>query len=242
MTSLRLNLLALVALVIATSAHAERPTTQGDDEAALRALSPAQINAIRAVSRNVLAAKKSGAEDSADAGQLVRLRASLDRLIAADLDPKNRMPITVQGEERAEQRQSRLAIADLREAARTDARALAGQMRQHGGLMAARAQANPAADTTSAGFPVGEQRARLFERWAQKLDTALADGNLDRAAQLRELRDQLQLAPGQATKGGLTDAPLAHGTPTLQAMPAGFVPPERAAYPPGDNNNPAANE
>ena len=232
MSSLRPNLLILAVLLAATAHAAERVAPQGappkSGEAVARALPPAQINAIRAVGRNVLAAKKSGADDPADAAQLVRLRASLDRLIATDLDPRNRLPITLQGDESSAQRKARTAVADLREAARSDARALAAQLRERGGLMASRTRTDAAADTTSAGFPVGEQRARLFERWAQKLNAALADDNPDRAAQLRELRGQLQSVHGQATKGGLTEAPLAHGTPTLQAMPAGYVSPATA--------------
>ncbi|MFX8429706.1 hypothetical protein ABTL63_19220, partial [Acinetobacter baumannii] len=59
------------------------------------ALNPAQITAIRSISRNVLAAKKSSTEDGTDAAQLASLRSSLDALIATDLDPRNRPPITL---------------------------------------------------------------------------------------------------------------------------------------------------
>jgi len=213
----------LASLSLALPAHAAERTAQASAVAAseARALTPAQLCAIRGISRNVLAAKKSGAEDSADAAQLASLRASLDQLIAADLDPKNRAPITVQGHESGEQRKMREKVASLRESARADARALAAQLRQRGELKAAHARSTPEADTHSAGLPIGEQRTRLFERWAQKLDAALAEGNEDRAGQLRELRYQLR-----ATKGSVNEAPLAHGTPTLQAMPAGYVQPK----------------
>ena len=216
------GLLALLSLS-AIAAHAAERAPQAPPVAAseARALTPAQLTAIRGVSRNVLAAKKSGSEDGSDAAQLVSLRASLDQLIAADLDPKNRAPITVQGQESDEQRKSREKFASLRESTRADARALAAQLRQHNEFKAAQVRSQPEQDTRSAGLPIGEQRARLFERWAHKLDAALAEGNADRAGQLRELRDQLR-----ATKGTLSDAPLTHGTPTLQAMPAGFVPPK----------------
>jgi hypothetical protein len=220
------TLLALVCLS-AVSAQAAERTSESRPQApvaaasAIRALSPAQLTVIRGIGRNVLAAKKSGQEDSADAAQLASLRASLDQLIAADLDPRNRTPITVQGQESGEQRKAREKIANLRESTRADARALAAQLRRRGELKAARARSQPEQDTRSAGLPIGEQRARLFERWAQKLDAALAEGNEDRVGQLRELRDQLR-----ATKGSINDAPLAHRTPTLQAMPAGFVPPK----------------
>lgn len=218
------TLLALVSLSVLPAQATERTPqapTAAASEAAPRTLSPAQLGAIRGISRNVLAAKKSGSEDSADAAQLASLRASLDALIAADLDPRNRTPITVQGQESGEQRSVREKVARLRESARADARAVAAQLRSRGELKAAHARSQPGQDTRSAGLPIGEQRARLFERWAQKLDAALAEGNEDRTAQLRELRDQLH-----ATKGSVNEAPLTHRTPTLQAMPAGFVPPK----------------
>lgn len=213
-------LLALSGLWTLAAQAAERaPQASAAATSEARALNPAQLTAIRGISRNVLAAKKSGVEDSADTAQLVSLRASLDALIAADLDPRNHTPITVQGQESGEQRRAREKIANLRESVRADARALAAQLRQRGEVKAAHARSTPEADTRSAGLPIGEQRARLFERWASKLDAVLAEGNEDRVGQLRELRDQLR-----ASKGSVNDAPLAHGTPTLQAMPAGYVP------------------
>ena len=219
------GLLALLSLSANFAQAAER-ALQAPPVAAseARALTPAQLTAIRGASRNVLSAKKSGSEDGADAAQLASLRASLDALAAADHDPQNRAPITVQGQENSEQRKSRERLASLRESTRADARALAAQLRGRGELKAAQARSQPEQDTRSAGLPIGEQRARLFERWAHKLDAALAEGNEDRAGQLRELRDQLR-----ATKGTLSDAPVTHGTPTLQAMPAGFVPPKNNA-------------
>jgi hypothetical protein len=206
---------------LALPAHAD--DNQAAQPTAQRALSPERLAAIRTVGRHVLAAKKSGTEDAADAAQLAGLRASLDALIAADLDPKNRTPITVQGQESGEQRKTREKVASLREAAHTDARAVAAQLRNRGEIKAAQARSQPELDTRSAGLPIGEQRARLFERWAQKLDAALADDGVERVVQLRELRDQLR-----ATQGNINEAPLTHDTPTLQAMPATGETPIRA--------------
>lgn len=223
--NLTLAVLLVPLLVIGLSAIPAQATERAPQEtlavSKAHALSPAQLTAIRSIGRNVLAAKKSGTEDGADVAQLISLRASLDQLIAADLDLGNRMPITVQGQENGEQSKMRKRIADLREAARADARAVAVQLRHRGELKAARAHATPAKDTRSAGLPIGVQRAYLFERWAQKLDAALAEDNADRLGQLRVLREQLRV-----TRGSLSDAPITHSTPTLQAMPAGFVPPK----------------
>jgi hypothetical protein len=183
-------------------------------------LSPKQLSVVRRVGRNVLAAKKSGEEDSADAAQLDRLRAAVDALIAADLDPRNRTPISVQGEETVEQSQARERLSRLRASARADARVLSAQMRRRSEITAAQARGAAETVTRSAGLPIGEQRAHLFERWASKLEAALADDNEGRVGQLRELRDQLR-----PTNGMVSDVPVTHGTPMLQAMPAGHVPP-----------------
>lgn len=211
-------LLTVIGLFAITTQAAER-TSPAPVSREPSALSPAQLSAIRGVSRNVLAAKKSGIEDGADADQLARLRSTVDQLIAADVDPRNRTPITVQGKESDEQRDVRDRVSRLRDTSRADARAVAAQLRQRGEVKAAHARRMSEDDTRSAGLPVGAQRARLFERWAQKLDAALADDNADRTTELRALREQLG-----ATHGSLSDAPITHGTPTLQAMPADYAP------------------
>lgn len=219
--NIALTALALLGLSGVSTQAAER-TSQAPGVATIeaRALSPTQLAAIRGISRNVLAAKKSGSDDGADAAQLASLRASVDQLMAVDLDPKNRAPITVQGQESGEQGRTREKVAKLREVARSNAAAMASQLRRRGELNVAHLRSQPEQDTRSAGMPIGEQRARLFERWAQKLDAALADDGANRAAELRTLREQLRV-----TRGGLSNVPLTHDTPTLQAMPAGFVPP-----------------
>ena len=212
-------LLAASSLSMPPARSAERSpraTAAAADETAPRGLNPAQLTAIRAVGRNVLAAKTSGAEDAADVERLARLRSALDALIAADLDPNNRTPITVQGQESGEQRRSRERVAASRENAQTDARALSAQLHSRSELEAARAQAAPGEGARSAGLPIGAQRARLFQHWSAELDAALAKNDADRVASLRELRDRLR-----ASGGRVNETPATPGTPTLQAMPAG---------------------
>lgn len=209
---------AVLAVALAAApglAHAAAGDAPNATTAPARGLAPAQVAAIRAIGRNVLAAKKSAVDDPADAEQLGKLRAAVDTLIASELDAKMQAPITAQGDEAPGLSPARAAALDLREPARTDARALAGQLRQRAGRMASRAQSGGESEPKSAGFPVGSQRAQLFERMAQKLDAALAANDPERVAQLHALRDQLQAGPGR-----LVDAPLTHGTPTLQAMPS----------------------
>lgn len=214
------TLMALMSLSMLSAQAAEHDSsTVMGKEGVAHTLSPVQLNAIRAVGRHVLAAKKSGSDDPTDAEQLTRLRSTLDTLIAVDQDPKNRIPITVQGQESNEQRKKREHIAVLRESVRADARALATQLHKRSEMKAVLAQTTPEKETRSAGLPIGDQRARLFDRWAAKLDTTLAENNAERLSQLRELRDQLR-----PIRSGVSEAPAAPGTPTLQAMPAGYVP------------------
>ena len=189
-------------------------------------LNAGQLSAIRMVGRQVLAAKHSASQDDgSDVAQLSSLRTTLDKLIAADLDPANRSPITVQGQESTEQRSRRERTLGLRDAARADARAVTSQLRSRGELVRSRVRGNGREDVRSAGLPVGVQRAELFERWSRKLDAALEGSPVERAGKLRELRQELQATKGlKGTQGGLSEAPLNHGTPTLQAMPAGYKP------------------
>lgn len=220
----RTQLLAVAALVISLPAYAAPPDANAESEpkTSVRELTPAQLSAIRAIGRNVLAAKKSSVDDPADMEQISRLRAAVNTLVAAELDVDNRAAITVQNGEAIPPSHTRASATERRDAARTDARALAGQLRQHGDLLASRALAGVDPGTTSAGLPVAGQRAQLLERLAHKLDAALADGATDRMARLIEL--QSQLASGKAR---LHEAPPI-ATPTLQAMPSTSATPIRA--------------
>ncbi|MHB1215314.1 MAG: hypothetical protein ACYCY9_10035 [Thiobacillus sp.] len=220
----RTQLLAVAALVISFPAHAAPPDANAESEpkTSIRELAPAQLAAIRTIGRNVLAAKKSAVDDPADAEQLGRLRAAVNALVAAELDVDSRATITVlNGETPALPLARRLAV-ERRDTARTDARALAAQLHQQGEVLASRAHAGVDSGTTSAGLPVAGQRAQLFERLANKLDAALADGEPERLARLTELHDQLDTKQGR-----LLDAPPID-TPTLQAMPSTSKTPIRA--------------
>lgn len=219
----RTQLLAAAALVISLPAHAAPPdaNAEPDSKTTVRELAPAQLSAIRAIGRNVLAAKKSAVDDPADAEQLGRLRAAVNTLVAAELNADDRASITVQSGEAPTLPQAHALAAEQRNTARADARALAAQLRQHGGVLASRALAGVESGTTSAGLPVAGQRAQLFDRLAQKLDAALADGEPERRVKLVELQNQLA-----AGKGRLHEAPPI-ATPTLQAMPSTSATPIR---------------
>ena len=185
---------------------------------AARGLSPEQISAIRKVGRNVLAAKRSGADDATDVQQLAQLRAAVSQVVAADLEPKSRSVLSASVQNDM-QKADKSAESDARPphasriAARGNARALVAQLKSRGEWKSSRSV--PQDDTLSAGMPIGKQRAQLFERWSEKLGNALADEGPDGQRELLALHQQLQGELGRPS-----DVPAGRGTPTLKAMPA----------------------
>ncbi|RRS06039.1 hypothetical protein EIP75_00020 [Aquabacterium soli] len=232
MKDTRCTAVLLALSILLPLAHAERsamkPSNASQNSPVVaRGLSPEQISAIRKVGRNVLAAKKGGAEDATDVEQLAQLRATLSRVVAADVGPQNRgvLSASVQNEM---QKLGNSAENDAhpqpesRRAARANARALVAQLKGRGEWKASRSRSVPEDDTLSAGMPIGKQRAQLFERWAEKLDTALADDGPDGPRDLLVLHQQLQGELGRPS-----DVPAGRGTPTLKAMPAETNPARR---------------
>lgn len=206
----------------AASVHASEiasPKTPSSATKEAYALNPSQIAAIRVISRNVLAAKKSGADNSDDAAQLSSLRTRLDQLISVELEPMSHSSNTPEGQRSEDLSKARAKKAALREAGRSDGRDMVTQLRRYGDLKASRASSTQEGDAGSTRMSIDDQRTQLFTRWAQKLEAALADGNENRTSELLALRDQLN-----SSSGSVTAAQPTRGTPTLQAMPAGFVP------------------
>ena len=213
-------LIATLFLVASHRTGAAEPeaTEPAAGQAPVHALTPAKLEAIRSVGRNVLMAKKLGPESTTDQDQIATLRKAVDDLIAAQFDPAHRSAITVQGQVSAQAQAQRSRAASLRREAHTRAQDVTARLRRRADTLDQRAEAR-ATDAHSGGLPIGAQRARTFARLSERLDTALAAPEAERLGQLRQLRAQLRTA-----QGGLVDAPRSRGTPTLQAMPAGFDP------------------
>jgi hypothetical protein len=215
-------LLVLTALSTAHhGGHAAEPSPP-----AAQVLAPDQLDAIRSISRSVLAAKKSGTDNPADGVQLAGLRAVLDQLLAAEFDPNNQSPITAKSSQGPTAIGAKAPVNASRAQAQSQALVVLEQLRQRAAgapisqstsVFAVRSDST---EVTSGGLPVGEQRSRAFERWATKLEAAIAPDNPNRGVQLWQLREQLK--PSKQ----LPDAPVARRTPSLQAMPAGFVSPK----------------
>lgn len=184
--------------------------------AAPQALVPAEINAIRGVSRHVLAAKHGAVDDGADAELLKQLRAEVDQLLAAESVRPLRTPLTLQQQQAPSSTPLGKSLTGPARPGGVATRALVERLQQHATTMETHARAKGGGE---AGRAIGPQRARLFRRWAGELDAALATADAgDRAVRLRALQNRLA-----EDRPGLHPAALAHGTPTLQAMPAGDI-------------------
>lgn len=212
--------LTSLALLAASGAGAQSPVgSKAAQQGMTSPLSPAQLNAVRTVGRNVLTAKvgkADAASDAADLDQLASLRAVVDRLVAAEFALRHPPVLALQGVTAAQA--AGAADASL-STARASASRLAADLRNRvDALTAAVAQSDTGADPAAAAMRV--QRARLFERWAGRLEAVLEDRTPDRLARLRELQAYLA-----GTRSGLRSAS-PRATPTLQAMPA--APPNTA--------------
>ena len=157
----------------------------------------------------------------------------MDSLLVQESDPQNQPQITPEGTQPDPHRQAGGETRARGTAERSQARAFAAQLRVRKAQMGSQTQAVTEESAGPAKRILATQRTNLFEKWGSKLEAAVADDSPNRAQLLRELQRQLR-----ATRGELTDAPLVHGTPTLQAMPAGFVPPKNNGPVAGESRNP----
>jgi len=196
------------------------------NESVLRSLSPVQMNVIRSVGRHILTAKRHSQDGLADNEQLAILREGIDRLISAEGSLSAQSVITSQVHGNNEQLTTRTQNKLSRDMALNQAKQLSQQLRSHHQLAKTMLEEQPTAEKTlSAGLPIGKQRAEMFEKWADKLDAALADDEGERLTKLQMLKAQIQSADANKLI-----APIEHGAPTLQAMPSDFVPNASPGY------------
>ncbi|WP_026600593.1 hypothetical protein [Methylomonas sp. 11b] len=205
----------LCLLLAAFTAHADsKSASQTEANTASHALPPEKLDAIRLIGRQVLQAKNKVQEESPEKEQLVQLRTTLDKLIAAEALPSQTVRISL-GNKAPVVAPNQQATSDaLRATARTQAWDVVTKLRQDASQWQSRTKAAAKHELYSAGFPVGEQRGRLFEQWADKLEATISDTNTDRVTLLRDFRERLKFE-----KHGVIDLPLASKTPTIQAMP-----------------------
>lgn len=212
--------LFLFLLLTVSSAQAQPklddvPDTRIDNNSpGIHALPTEKLEAIRQIGRHVLMAKKSGREEPVNTEQLSQLRAAVDNLIAAEDSSK---PNGIKLEKQASAASSGIQPDQdepQRKAARTRGLDVVAKLRQEASQLQSKTKTSTKIEVYSGGYPIGQNRGRLFEKWADKLEATITDSNANRIDQLRRLREQLN-----AKKNSVTDVPIEHETPTAQAIP-----------------------
>lgn len=178
------------------------------------ALQPEKLEAIRLIGQNILRAKNAK-EEPVNKEQLLKLSATLDKLITAEAPALQPGIITLSSKTPAITSTQQAAVATAHTAAHTQAWDAVAKLHQDAGQLQRQNNKPAKVEMYSAGFPVGEQHGRLYEEWAGKLETILNNNNsANRLSQLRALREEIN-----GNKAGIINAPLAQRTPTIRAMP-----------------------
>lgn len=205
----------LCLLLAAFTAHADsKSASQTEENTVSHALPPEKLDAIRLIGRHVLQAKNKVQDEPSEKEQLVQLRTTLDKLIAAEALPSQTVGISLENKAPVVASAQQVTSNTVRTTARTQAWDVVTKLRQDASQWHSPTKAAAKHELYAAGFPVGQQRGRLFDEWADKLEATLSDANTDRLTQLREFRERLKFE-----KHGVIDLPLASKTPTIQAMP-----------------------
>jgi hypothetical protein len=176
-------------------------------------LPPEKLEAIRLIGRNVLQAKNVK-EEPLKKEQLLLLNATLDKLIATESSALKPGSIALLGKSPTITNSQQAAVATAHTTAHTQAWDVVAKLHQDAGHLQRQNNKPAKVEVYSAGFPVGEQHGRLYENWANKLETILTNNNTNHLSQLRALREDIN-----GNKTGVTNAPLTQKTPTIQAMP-----------------------
>lgn len=205
----------LCLLLVAVTAHADpRAAVDAEDNISNHPLSPEKLDAIRLIGRHVLQAKNRDTQAPIDKGPLNQLRTSLDNLIAAEASPSPSASHLSRQALNTPSSQPSLTASPAITLRKNQAWDEVGNLRQQAGQLRSRNNKPAKTEVYAAGLPIGEQQGRLYDEWADKLETILSNDNADRLRKLRALRDQLK-----PEKRLITDTALMHDTPTLQAMP-----------------------
>jgi len=209
--------LFLLSSAVQAASQSIPPTIQTPN----KGLSSEQLQAIRQLGQSLLQAKKEAREEQpVNKNQIVQLNSALNDLITAEtpalsvlsppvvMNPSGNSSVTpLTQPSPAKNRVSR-------NAAQTQAWDIVHALRQNASHVQRLKNSPAKVQVYSGGFPVGEQHGRLYDHWADQLDTILTHDSSDRLAQLHALKAQLVIQ-----KTGDFRTPIAERTPTIQAMP-----------------------
>lgn len=173
-----MRILLCLLLAFASSAQAGTNPSAPGIMAPKNALPPESLAAIQNLSQILLQARLEGRQEaSADNEQLALLNAAVNKLIAA--------------EDRSPNRHGLGLIARMR--AHIEAWDAVSSLRQDAGQLQPKNQAPAQVQVYSGGLPVGEQRGRLFDKWADELETIINSDDSSRLEKLKELQARLTI-------------------------------------------------
>jgi preprotein translocase subunit SecD len=152
--------------------------------------------------------------DPNDKDLLNQLQATVDNLIAAENLSKSNISLSTDKQAVAVANNQQAAHDAARKAAQQGAWGVFGKLHQEKDELQAPASGKAKREIISGGMPIGEQRGRQYEEWADQLEEIINNSNgPERIGQLLTL--QAQLHP---TQHGVAPAPTTPSTPSLQAM------------------------
>jgi len=198
----------LLGLLLVSTATAQADSGSANILAPTNPLPIETMDTIRQISQNVLQAKKSGKQQlNNDNSQLSSLNAALTQLI--NVQVQILQPGAIYQAGKAPAKNTLLA----RIAAQSQAYDVIAGLREQSSQLQAQGNKPAQVQVYSGGLAVGEQRGRLFDKWADELETILADnGNI--LPQLKNFQARINnQTPAVLQTSGKPE------TPSLQAMP-----------------------
>ncbi|WP_446812262.1 hypothetical protein ACH50O_23025 (plasmid) [Methylomonas sp. 2BW1-5-20] len=207
----------LLCLLLATgTAYAQSIPETTLEEMRAKHLSPQQLQAIRAIGGNVLQAKQTAQVDPADKALLMQLQSAVYKLIAAEnlTNPAGLNAISKNGAAIPAVNTQQTANDAARKSAETAAWEIIGNLHQDSSQLQSTSKSAAKRVIHSAGKPIGEQRGRQYELWANQLEAIINNKNPDRITELLIFGKQIQTQPS-----GVSPTAIDRGPPNFQSRP-----------------------
>ena len=204
----------LCLLLLAATAQAGSNATTPNIMAPANKLPPETLTAIQRISRNVLQAKRMGRQQTDNnTEQLSQLNGALNKLIAVELQSFQVNLINLPGKSATTPKTQPATGLIARMAAQNQTWDVIDMLRQQASQLQGQENTPAQVQIYSGGFSIGQQRGRLFDKWADKLETILNSHSADSLLQLSAFKTQLT---PQAT--GISNTANMPKTPSLQSM------------------------
>ncbi|MGD0960063.1 MAG: hypothetical protein ABSB19_09670 [Methylomonas sp.] len=207
--------LGLLLLMVAATAQAGSNSNSNSIMAPANSLPAETITAIQRISHNVLQAKRQGRlQTDNGSDQVSQLNSVLNQLIAVEQQASQTNAINLPGNSATTPVTQTSNGLIARMLAHNQAWDAVSALRLQAEQLQGQNNTPPQVKIYSGGFSIGEQRGRLFDKWADELEAILDNNTSDRLPQLTAFKARLQ---PQSTIANLNDN--LPKTPTLQVMP-----------------------